>query len=431
MSIRYALVVCLLICNSARAQRQFKNQAEFDLYNDVSQDLASNNFAKALADLDTWRQKFPESGYQDDRTALTTQALAGANQPAKAVDDAAELIGRDLSSALSGPALALRFLYSVATAIQRVADPVAAELATAQIAAEKLRDFQSPPPGVNAGQWTQARADIESVAKAALLYVALVPSVQALNRKDCETAQAAALHAQQQFPESAQAAWSLGSALVCQQKAHPEFAPLAIYQFARAAALDPRNAMVDPKWQQNTVEPYLQRVYVQFHGEDPEGLAQLKSLASGSPQPPAGFVLKSARQIELDRQRLFEEQHPQLALWLRIKGALSDPNGAQYFESELKGSAVPKLSGVIVEGKPACRPKELMIALRTADPKLPAAEILLKLDKPLPGKLGGSPEVEWEGVPSSFSASPFLLTMDVETAKLEGLKTLPCVPGKR
>jgi hypothetical protein len=35
--------------------------------------------------------------------------------------------------------------------------------------------------------------------------------------------------------------------------------------------------------------------------------------------------------------------------------------------------------------------------------------------------------VQWEGVPSAFTPSPFLLTMDTEKAQIDGLKVTPCV----
>ena len=47
-----------------------------------------------------------------------------------------------------------------------------------------------------------------------------------------------------------------------------------------------------------------------------------------------------------------------MALWKGIKDALQAPNGEQYFEGMLKGSAVPKLRGKVVTLKPALRPKE-------------------------------------------------------------------------
>jgi hypothetical protein len=117
---------------------------------------------------------------------------------------------------------------------------------------------------------------------------------------------------------------------------------------------------------------------------------------------------------------------------MKIKGALSDTNGEQYFTGELKDSAVPQLKGTLMEGTPECRPKELLVAvpLPDAQQSMPV-EIRLKLDKPLAGKPELKTEFQWEGVPSAFSREPFLLTMDVETGKILALKTTPCAaPAK-
>ena len=421
---RTTLLVCLLVSNLASAERQFKSQAEYDIYSEVNKDLAANNFAKAWSGLEAWKQKFPDSDYKDDRAALTVQALA--NQPAKAVDAAADLLSTNLSQSLSGPAQIVKFLYTVASSIQRVPDPTAAQIVTGRKAARLLQDFTQAPGGVTPEQWTEVRRDMTAVATGALLYTALVPAVQALNKKDCAGSETAARKAQEEFPRSGQAAWSLASALLCQQKIHPESAPEAIYEFARAASLDPKSAMVDPKWQQSTAEPYLEKIYAQYHGEDPDGLKQLKTLAIESPQPPAGFELKTAAQIVIDKNAAFDKANPELALWMDIKAALKDASGQQYFESSLKDTAVPPLKGRIVEARPQCRPKELMIAIEDQ-----TAEILLKLDKPFTGKPEVPAELTWQGVPTAFSASPFLLTMEVESQKLEGLKAAPCAPAKK
>jgi hypothetical protein len=88
---------------------------------------------------------------------------------------------------------------------------------------------------------------------------------------------------------------------------------------------------------------------------------------------------------------------------------------------------VPQLRGVLVDAKPACRPRELTVAVPLPDSQqTPRAEILLKLDKPLTGKPELNQEFHWEGVPAAFTKDPFLLTMDTETVKIEGLKTAAC-----
>jgi hypothetical protein len=425
------LVVCLLTAAMlAQAERQFKSQAEYDAYNNVTKDLAANNPQKALTDLEAWEQKFPNSDYKDDRTAMNVQALAASNQPAKALDAAAELMLKDLGSALSGPAQQIKLLYVLAQAIQKVPDPTPFQLTLGAQAARQLAAYDKAPQGVTPEAWAQARKDMQGAANAALLYTDLIPSAQAMNRKDCETAETDARKAIGDFPASAQAAWSLGSALLCLQKTHPEKAPTAIYEFARAASLDPQSAMVDPKWQQSTAEPYLEKIYNQYHGTDADGLKQLKALAITSPLPPADFQLKSTGVLAAEKEADFEKANPQLALWMKIKAALTAPNGSDYFDSELKSSAVPALAGIVVEAKPACHPKELLVAIKTPNQESPVGEILLKLDRPLNGKPEVPADIQFEGVPSAFSPTPFLLTMDTEAAKVTGLKDSPCVVGR-
>ena len=116
-------------------------------------------------------------------------------------------------------------------------------------------------------------------------------------------------------------------------------------------------------------------------------------------------------------------------MWLKIKGALCDTNGEQYFQGSLKGTGIPKLKGTVVEGKPACRSKELLVAVPEPNQQgAPRPEIALKLDAPLTGKPTPGTEIQWDqGVPSAFVKEPaFMLTMDTEKAKIEGLKVTPC-----
>ena len=55
------------------------------------------------------------------------------------------------------------------------------------------------------------------------------------------------------------------------------------------------------------------------------------------------------------------------------------------------------------------------------------------LYRPMDGALTGKPqtgsEIEWEGVPSAFSREPFMLTMDTEKDKIQGLKEERCGPA--
>src|ERR1019366_7006491 len=112
------------------------------------------------------------------------------------------------------------------------------------------------------------------------------------------------------------------------------------------------------------------------------------------------------------------QTNPQLALWMKIKGALADPNNPTYFDNDLKDSAFPPMKGTLVEAKPACKSKELLVAIPLPDQQgRPVTDISLKLDAPLTGKPEIVRSIQWTGVPKAFPKGPFMLTLETEKAK--------------
>lgn len=411
-------------------------QGEYDPYNEVVKDINTTDFTKALTDLDAWSQKFPESDYKDDRTAFYVQAYTATNQASKALDAAAGLMARDLSTVFpgeSGKATIVRLLYNVVWAISHDPNPTPVATPVGDKAAHQLMAFDQPIPGVSAADWEKARASMKQEATAALLYIAMQPGVQAMSKQppDCAAADAAYTRALSQYPDKSVLSYELGRALNCESKTQPEKLSAAIYEFERAAVIDP--TLGDPKGDPKKVATFAGNAYVKVHGSD-EGLEQLKQTVRQSALPPDGFKIKTATEIADEKRAEFEKTNPQLALWMKIKGALSDTNGEQYFTDQLKDSQVPQLRGVLIEAKPACRPKELTVAVPLPDAQQPLRpEIRLVLDKPLTGRPELNQEFHWEGVPAGFTKDPFLLTMDTEAAKIDGLKTAPCgaVTGRK
>jgi hypothetical protein len=427
---------------AAQPETHYKDQGEYDAYNAVIIDGTGKNFAKALTDLDTWKQKYPDSWYKNIRTTLYIQAYSETKQFAKAVDTAGELMAAgDLDTTFSdpksGPGDVVKVLYMTSLAIQQTANPTPEQLAIGEKAARKLVDYNRKPEGIADDAWATARAQLQAAAKAALLTIAVLPGNQALakNPRDCETAQTVFEKALGDYPDKSFISYSLGTALNCLARAHPdkagELAPKAIYEFVRAAVIDPTlGGSGDAK----KITDYANSAYTTYHGSE-EGLDALKTQAKNSPLPPAGFTVETATAIANRKQKEFEQSNPQLAMWMGIKGQLADAaKGTEYFEGTLKNAAVPKLKGVVVEGKPACRSKEILVAVPIPDqPGAPTAEVSLKLDAALTGKPEPG-EIQWEGVPSAFTQSPFMLTMDTEKAKIEGLKVTPCgapAPARR
>ena len=405
------------------AQSKWKDQAEYDLYVQAGKNIQARNFAQAIANLDAWKQKYADSAYKNERTVYYIQAYAGNKQADKAVDEAGGLLAGDINATFSdpdsGPGQALTVLFTTVTAIVGVTNPTPDQLAIGKKAAELLRDFNRKPKGVTDDQWNQARTtQLQPPAKGALLYIAMYPGSQAMNKQDYAGAEAGFRKALADYPDSTIVSYNLGLAL-SKQKKNSE----ALYEFERSAVVD---ASLGGTNDAKKIQTFADNAYTKIHGSD-EGLAQLKELVKASALPPDGFHVKTVAEIADEKQREFEQSNPQLALWMKIKGQLADTNGQQYFESDLKGADVPQLRGTLIDAKPACKPKELVVAVPLPDAQQPLQpEITLKLDEPLTGKPDLNTEFHWKGVPSAFTKEPFMLTMDTEKTTVEGLKLTPC-----
>jgi hypothetical protein len=428
---------------AAAKEKKVKDQGEYDLYNQTLKD--ATNPAAQIKDLDTWTQKYPESDYKDDRLYYYITAYNAAKQPAKVLEVGSQLVARDLKTVFPDPKAGqqiLTVLYMLSVNVLQLPTATAEQLGVGERAARQLQEFvpvffANKPAATTDAAWTEGRTTMEKVAKDTLMYIATKPGADAMARyaankdvKECATGEAGYRKALEQYPDSAFIAYQLGRALRCQQTVGPEKVPQALYEFARAAALDPTlGGTMDAKALNN----YLDSAYNTFHGSL-DGLDQLKAMAKASPLPPADLKIETASAIMQKKQAEFEQSNPQLALWMRIKGALADTNGSAYFDNELKDSAVPPLKGTLIEGKPSCKSKELLVAIPMPDQAgNPVAEISLKLDTPLTGKpeVGGT--IQWTGVPKAFTKDPFMLTMETEKAKVENLKTTPCgaAPAKK
>ncbi|HTM47111.1 MAG TPA: hypothetical protein VL285_00415, partial [Bryobacteraceae bacterium] len=183
-----------------------------------------------------------------------------------------------------------------------------------------------------------------------------------------------------------------------------------------------------PPDKQKTIDAFFVKQYNTFHGADDKGLQDLRALAIANPLPPPGFELKNKNQIEAENQQKFAAENPQLALWVTIKDQLAGANGEQYFESSVKGAALPggangvtKFKGKLISQKPATKPTSFVLAMGKED--TPA--VTVNLDKPMATKAPEGAEIQFEGVATSFTKEPFMLTFDAEKDKIEGWPAPP------
>lgn len=430
--------------NGQPPQKKVKDQGEYDIFNQTLKD--ASNPAQQIKDLDTWTQKYPDSDYKDDRLLYYLQAYNAANQPGKVLEVGSGLMARDLKGVFmkdpkAGPQQVLQVLYLMTANFAKIPNPSPTQIEQGEKAANALKDYvgeyftaEHKPAGTSDADWAKTKDQVAGLAKAVLVSAAARPGAEAMakyrqdkNPDNCKTAEAAYQKAMQQYPDSSAISFGLGTAEVCLYKISPEKISPGLWYMARAVAIDPTLGGTS---QAKPIEDYLNSTYTTYHGPDEDGLKQLKEQAKASPNPPDGFKIQSQVEIAIAKEEEFKKSNPQLALWMGIKKQLADTGGDQYFENSLKSAAVPPLKGTIVEAKPACRSKELILALSDAK----NAEVTLKLDAALTGKPELGQEIQFEGVPSAFTKDPaFMLTMDAEKAKLEGIKTEPCAaaPAKK
>jgi hypothetical protein len=205
----------------------------------------------------------------------------------------------------------------------------------------------------------------------------------------------------------------MGTALATEKKV--EKMPQALCFFARAATYDGQGAL-NPDGRKQVLA-YVQKAYKTYHGGD-DGFDTLIAAAKASPTCPADAVhIEDAATIadrKAKEQAAIDAANPELTMWKNLKAALTGPDGAKYFETSMKGTAVPTLKGKVVSMTPALKPKTIVMALE--DGTTPDAT--LKFETPLAGKVDVGTELSFEGVPQSYTASPFMVVFAVEKDKL-------------
>ena len=358
------------------------------------------------------------------RSATSVAGVSGPATVSEILDLSDRILARDPRNMVA------LMMAMVAAAGLREATPE--QLAAARGYARTLLENTDSlkPTEMPQAAWDQAKPQLIKTASSTMRFLAILPGNQAMAKqpKDCASAEAAYAKALAEYPDDATISFALTPALTCLKKDSD-----AVYQIERAAALDPTLAgNTDPV----RTRALADSMYLRVHGSD-EGLAQLKEMVKASPFPPDGFKIKTVAEIEAEKQKQFDLQHPELATWLKIKGMLSGDGGDASFKAQVEGAALPRLRGRVFAGKPGCNSREILVAVTMPDQRgAPVAEITLRLDAALAGKPVVGTEIQWAGgVPSAFTKVPFMLTIDIARAKIEtldaaavsaGLKTGAC-----
>jgi len=392
---------------AAGAGPQWKDQAEYDLFQTITKEADAT---KRLSTLESWKEKYPDSAFKQQRLLIYMTTYQALTQTPKAVATAKEILAADPKDPN-----ALYYLTNYGQMNPATPD----SLETGEKAAKSLMALEKPAAVTDENQWKQMKKAFDVTSHTTLAFIAI-------QKKDLNAAETEYKAGLEVDPGNAQTAYALGSAIIAQKK--PERYPEALFFLARAAYMTGPGALQPAV--QKQVETYFLKIYNTYHGKDDAGLAQLKQLAVGpKPAPPDGFSIKNVNEIEAEKQQADAAKDPLLAKWKAIKDALMAPNGMEYFETGVKGAELPQLRGKVVSMKPALRPKEVVLEMDGDS----SQDVTLKFETPLPGKAEPGTEIRFVGIPSAFTKEPFMLTFDVEGKdKLEGWPaSAPAAPVRR
>jgi hypothetical protein len=402
-----------LAAQDAKPAKNWKDRAEYDLYAAINKAEAKER----LPLLDKWKSTYPQSEYAPERDEIYLITYLQMNNCRAGFDTSAEILKTRPNHQ--------RSIDVILGCVYTFNPPQPADLDTAQRVAQYAMDHLDDIYAENnltAGMTKEQFAAAKPATKAtAIRTLGWVP----FTKKDMPKAEAELTKGLNMDPtQSTMSNW-LANALLAQNKTNPEKQPLALYEFARAAAYDGPNSL--PAASRKQIQDYLTRVYKQYHGSE-DGLPQLLAVAKNSALPPSDWAgIKSTADIAkeaAEREAQNDAANPMRTLWVKgLKNNLTGDNGASFFESNVKDALLPggangvmKFSGKIVSMTPANRPKEIVLGVENGT----VGDAKLMFEEPLPGKMEVGEELSFEGVAKEFAKDPYMLTFEVEKEQLQG-----------
>jgi len=375
------LALGILAAGAMMAQKApaVKDQGEYDLTQAIQKEKDPQ---KQLDLLHQWEQKYADSDFKSNRAVMIAQAES--QIAAKGMDPKAT--PADLDAAQK--------------AAQDLVDNI-----------DKYLSTENKPANATEEQWKAAHSQILEQAWLELATIFTTKKDDAKAEEDYRKLLAL-------DPNNAVAAYSLGT-LIYRSKNVARFSE-AFFWIARSLQITGPMALNAPV--KTAADKFLKQAYNGYHG-DASGLDDLMKASSSSPAPPPGFHIDSAVEIankQAGDAEAFAKAHPDLALWRKIRDALTAADGDMYF-MQIKGSEIPPQEGEFKKFTAKVvmynSPKEIVLNVDNA-----AGDVTLKFENPLKGMpLDPGTEIKFKGVVDDFKKDPYMLTLTVDKEDVEGI----------
>jgi tetratricopeptide (TPR) repeat protein len=358
-------------------QKTIKDPAEYNAY--VSALNQTNPNQKAIA-LEGFLQQYPNSVMKADALDLLMTAYQQAGNAEKVKETAQRLLQIEPDNL---KALALL------TVLDAQNPPQAAQFGQRGIQALQTA---KKPQGVSDADWDKLKSTVAPLFQAAV-------GQNALMNKDYETAAKQFQDVVAVHPTDLNAVYSLASAYLEMKPINP----VGFWYIAKAA-----NLAQDP--QKQAILRYARARYVRYHGDD-TGWNDIMQETAAEQAPPAGFTVKPAPTPAEQAGILANEKPVNQMSFDEIQMILTSGNqqAADKIWGDLKDKATKFEAKVI-----SATATKLTLAATYDDIQNNVADIDLTMTAALPkayipaaGKM-----VKVEGVPVSYTVSPFMIMME-------------------
>lgn len=386
-----AIIVCaLLLATSAAmpspqaaqaaAEKLPKDQAEYEL---ATKTIAETDAKTKIQLLNEWKEKYPESDYKEDQLRLlmrTHQSIGDSSAAINAAKDVLAQYPNDFEANF------------IITSITPATGSTSADvLSTGETAATSLISGGKPAT-LTDEQWNSIKAQILTTSHQTLGWIHM-------QRKDNVKAEGEFKTVLGMNPANGQVSYWLGRVVLDQ--GDPDKNELALFSFARACAYTGEAAL--PAEGRQQVCDYLSNVYEKYAGTQ-DGLDKLKATAVTQALPPAGLVIESASVREFKAEQARRAAEPKVYAFMDLRDNLLGPTGDNTW-SNLQGKKIPKGIALYVLSADSDRPTVLNLGSKPGGP----VEVVLNLENRLRARPSG--KVEFDGVASSLTKSPFKLVL--------------------
>jgi tetratricopeptide (TPR) repeat protein len=380
-----------------KQQKVIKDPAEYKAYVDGVQ---TSDPAQRATVLESFLQTYPNTVMKEDATELllkTYQQLL-ATDPQKYTQKVLET-GQQLLQVNPSNLTALALLSYMDHALSQGGGPNAQQMLqqAGQYGARGLQQLQaqSKPDEYTDEQWNKFKQDIRTVFLGSIGHAAL-------QGKDYKTAQDSLKEVVAADPNNFTDVYLLALAYL---EPNPPL-PGGLFWIARALALAPP---LMPATQLQTIQRYGRGKYIRYHGSE-DGWEQLLATAKTSQTLPANFSVAPAPSLAEQAGAMLQKSTPEQLSFADWQFILTSGNqqAADQVWNAIKGKALRMVAQVISATATSVQiaGSEDDILANKADIEVVFATPLAAARVPKPGA-----QITFQGVPASYTPSPFLMRM--------------------